>query len=69
MTRIIGLLYIIALVVCVVCVPLSAILIICKLCAESALSWIGCCVPLIIALAFTPILIITKLLLDAREEK
>ena len=69
MTRIIGILYIIALVVCVVCVPLSAILIICKLCESSALSWIWCCVPLIIALAFTPILIITKLLLDAREEK
>ena len=30
MTRIIGLLYIIALVVCVVCVPLSAIFIICN---------------------------------------
>ena len=69
MKRIIGFLYIIALVIGVVCVPFSAILIICKLCAATAISWIGCCVPLIVALAFTPILIITKLLLDIGEGK
>ena len=69
MTRIIGLLYIIALVICVVCVPLSAILIICKLCAATAISWIGCCVPLIVALAVTRIVIITKLVRDIGEGK
>lgn len=67
--KIIGLLYIASLLVCVVCVPVSAIMLICKLCAATPLSWLGCCVPLLVALAALPVLIITKLLLDLRSGK
>ena len=65
--KIISAIFLIALLVCVICVPLSAILIICKLCAATSLSWIGCCVPVIIALSFLPFLILTKLLLDGQK--
>lgn len=54
--------YIIAVLVAVFCVPISAIMIVCKLCAATALSWIGCCIPLIIALAVSPIIAIGKII-------
>lgn len=60
--------FLIALFVCVFCFPLSAILIICKLTGAGALSWIGACIPAIIALSVLPFLIIAKFLLDAGKE-
>ena len=69
MQKVISVLYIASLLICVVCVPMSAIMIIYKLCVTTTLSWLGCCVPLMVAFAATPLLIITKLLLDLREGK
>lgn len=51
MKKIISAIYVIGCLLCTVCTPLSAIFIICKLCAATSLSWIACCIPLLIALA------------------
>lgn len=64
---ILGLLYIVFLLVIVFCVPLSAILLICKACAACTASWLDCCVPLLIALAATPFYVIAKIILDQKE--
>lgn len=68
MKKAIAAIYIIACLLCIFCVPLSAILVICKLCAVTSLSWLGCCVPLIIALSVLPFLIIAKIILDGNEK-
>ncbi len=65
---IISLLYIVLLVVIVLCLPLSAILLVCKACSACAVSWLGCCVPLLIALAAAPIFVFCKLILDVKKE-
>ena len=62
--KIISTIYIIAMLVIVFCVPLSAIFVVCKLCAATPISWLGACVPLIIALAVLPCFILSKILLD-----
>ncbi len=62
--KIISATYIVTLLIMIICLPMSAIMLICKLCAATALSWIGCCVPLIIALSVLPIFIIAKILID-----
>ena len=62
--KILSAIYIAALLVIVVCVPISAICVICKLCAATPLSWLGACVPLLIALAAFPPFILSKILLD-----
>ena len=64
--RIISIIYIVALLVTVVCVPLSAIFIIVKLCGASAMSWLACCMPVIVVLAILPLLLISKFLLDRK---
>lgn len=64
--RIISIIYIVALLVTVVCVPLSAIFIIVKLCGASAMSWLACCMPVIVVLAILPLLLISKFLLDQK---
>lgn len=46
------------------CVPISAIIIICKLCSATTLPWINCCVPLIISISLAPFIIIFKFLID-----
>lgn len=56
--------YIVALLVIVICTPLSAIFIVCKLCDATPLSWLGACVPLMIAIAFLPPFILSKIMLD-----
>ncbi len=66
---ILSLLYIAFFVVIVFCVPLSAILLICKACDAIAASWLACCVPLLIALAALPFYIIAKIILDQKEGK
>lgn len=62
--KIISATYIVTLLITIICLPMSAIMLICKLCGTTALSWIGCCVPLIIALSVLPIFIIAKILID-----
>ncbi len=62
--KIISAIYVVTLLVIVVCVPLSAIFVVCKLCGATPLSWIGACVPLLIALAVLPCFILSKILLD-----
>ena len=62
--KILSAIYIAALLVIVVCVPLSAIFVVCKLCGATPISWLGACVPLIIALAVLPCFILSKILLD-----
>ncbi|MBQ7977383.1 MAG: hypothetical protein IJ301_02135 [Clostridia bacterium] len=56
--------YLIAYAICLICVPTSAIMIICKLCKATSLAWISCCVPIIIAIALSPILYIAKTIID-----
>lgn len=63
--KIISAVYIVSLLVCVICTPLSAIFAVCKLCGVTPIAWIGCCVPLLVALAFLPFLIIAKIIIDA----
>ena len=65
--KIINLTYIVCLIISVICMPLSAIFIIYKLCGATAMSWIACCTPAIIALAIIPIILISKFLIDGRE--
>ena len=62
--KIISAIYIAAMLVIVFCVPLSAIFVVCKLCGATPISWLGACVPLIIALAVLPCFILSKILLD-----
>ncbi len=62
--KIISAIYVVTLLVIVVCVPLSAIFVVCKLCGATPLSWNGACVPLLIALAVLPCFILSKILLD-----
>lgn len=66
---ILSLLYIALLAVIVICVPLSAILLICKACDVCTASWLGCCVPLLIALAAAPLFTFAKIILDSKEGK
>ncbi len=63
--KVISAIYIAALLVIVICTPLSAILIVCKLCGATPLSWLGACVPLLVAIAAVPFMILSKILLDA----
>lgn len=69
MKKTLSAIYIVACLICVVCVPLSAIFVICKLCDAISLSWIACCVPLLISLSVTPPLIIAKAVLSAGENR
>ena len=59
--------YIIGILVFAVCVPLSAIFVICKLCGATPLAWIACCAPFLAALAYSPLWIIAKITLDAEK--
>ncbi len=65
--RICSVIYILAFFVIVICVPMSAIMLIFKACAATPLSWLGCCVPLIVAIAFLPFFAITKAVLNDKE--
>lgn len=50
----------------IVCLPLSAIFLIFKLCGVSSMSWIGCLIPIVIVLAVMPLTIISKLIIDEK---
>ncbi len=63
--KVISAIYIASLLAIVFCTPLSAILIVCKLCGATPLSWLGVCVPLMVAIAAVPLMILSKILLDA----
>lgn len=62
--KIISAIYVIAMLVIVFCVPLSAIFAVCKLCGALPFSWLGACVPLLVAIAAVPPFIVSKFLLD-----
>ena len=61
---IVAVLYILAVFVIVICTPISAIMLLCKACGASALSWLASCVPLMIAIAASPIVIIGKIIIE-----
>ena len=63
---VISIVYLATQIINIVCLPLSAIFLIFRLCGASAMSWIGCFIPVIIVLAILPITIIAKLLLDEK---
>jgi len=65
---IINVIYIVTVLVCVFCVPLSAIFLTIKLCGVGGMSWLGACLPFIIALAVLPFLLIAKFIIDGRSE-
>ena len=65
--QIISAIYILSVIICIFCVPISAIMLICKLTAATSASWFACCVPLIISIAASPIMIIAKMLIDNKE--
>lgn len=69
--KIASILYLVSLVVLIFCVPLSAILLICKAVGALSASWLGACVPLIIALSVLPIFTLCKIALgnDNRGSK
>lgn len=60
--------YIVAFLTEIMCIPLSAIFVILKLCGAVSLSWTRCCVPFIIALSVLPFYIITKSIIDGKEK-
>lgn len=61
---IISAIYLIAIAICTICLQISAIMIIFKLCNATSLAWINCCVPLIITILIAPVILITKNLID-----
>ncbi len=65
--RICSVIYILAFFAIVICVPMSAIMLIFKACGATSLSWLGCCVPLIVAIAFLPFFAIAKAVLNDKE--
>lgn len=65
--RICSVIYILAFFAIAICVPMSAIMLIFKACAATPLSWLDCCVPLIVAIAFLPFFVITKTVLNDKE--
>lgn len=67
--KIISAIYIISLFIEVVFLPLSAILIILKLCGANSFSWLACCIFAVIAIAFLPFLLVSKMILDNGGKK
>lgn len=57
---IISLIYLLCVTVCTICLQISAIMIICKLCNVTSIAWINCCVPVIIIVLIAPVILITK---------
>ena len=66
--KIISAIYIVTVLICVFCVPMSAILIIIKLCGVGGTTWLGVCMPFIVSLAVSPLLLISKFLIDGRSK-
>ena len=62
--KIVSAIYILALIICIICLQIFAIMAIFKLCNATSLAWISCCVPLIIAIIIAPAILITKNLID-----
>ena len=58
--KIISAVYLVSLLVCLVGLPMSAILLTLKLCAATRLSWLSCCIPLIDAFAVFPLVIVGR---------
>ena len=64
--KVISIIYLSTLLIDTVCLPLSAIFILFKLCGASAMSWIGCFIPVVIVLATVPIIVVAKTLIDGK---
>jgi len=64
--KIISVVYIVAALVMLVCYPVSAIMIIIKLCADAVYSWLVACIPLIMAISATPFAVVGKNFLDEK---
>jgi len=60
--------YLILSAVMLFCVPLSAIFLIIRVCGASAMLWINCCIPLIIAVAVSPFWVIARTLINNETE-
>ena len=66
--KIINVIYILTVLICLFCVPLSAIFVIVKMCGVGGMSWLGACLPFIVSLAVSPFLLISKFLIDGRSK-
>lgn len=64
--KIISAIYLSTLLIDTICLPLSAIFILFKLCEASSMSWIGCFIPVVITLATVPIIVVSKALIDEK---
>ena len=64
--KIISASYLTTLLINIVCLPLSAIFVIFKLCGASAMSWISCFIPVVIVLSILPIMLVSKFLIDGK---
>lgn len=64
--KIVSITYLVSVATSVINLPLSAIFLIFKLCGSSGMSWIDCCIPIIIVLCILPLLLISKFLLDTK---
>lgn len=64
--KVISAVYLSALLINTVCLPLSAIFVIFKLCGASAMSWLGCFIPIVVILALSPVTLISKLIIDGK---
>lgn len=62
--KILTIAYVVAVFIVILCSPISAIMLVCKACGASALSWIASCVPLMIAIAASPIVVIGKIIIE-----
>ena len=58
--KIISAVYLVSLLLCLVGLPTSAILLTLKLCAATRLSWLSCCIPLIVVFAVFPFVIVGR---------
>ena len=64
--KVISIIYLSTLLIDTVCLSLSAIFLLFKLCAASAMSWIGCFIPVVIVFATNPIIVVAKILIDEK---
>lgn len=65
--RICSIIFLATLLVLTVCLQTSAIMLIVKVCGATSTSWLGCCIPLIIAIVIAPICMFTKEIATDKE--
>lgn len=67
--RICSIIFLITALVLIGCFQLSGIMLICKVCGATSISWIGCCIPLIIAIVIFPLFGFTRVIVTDKEDK